>query len=101
MTMARITGAIISRIAVAALASAAFFVAGSPRAQQPAPAAPAVRDFDKVVIKTTDLGSGIYMLEGEGGNIALALADDGVFMVDSQFAQIHYKIKAAVDAITS
>jgi glyoxylase-like metal-dependent hydrolase (beta-lactamase superfamily II) len=70
------------------------------RAQQNQPLAPAP-DFDKVVIKTTDLGNKTYMLEGEGGNITVAVANDGVIMVDSQFAPLHDKIKAAVAAISS
>src|SRR5215475_6329264 len=69
-------------------------------AQQNQPLAPAP-DFDKVVIKTTDLGNKTYMLEGEGGNITVAVANDGVIMVDSQFAPLHDKIKAAIAAITS
>jgi cyclase len=69
-------------------------------AQQNQPLAPAP-DFDKVVIKTTDLGNKTYMLEGEGGNITVAVANDGVIMVDSQFAPLYDKIKAAIAAITS
>src|SRR5215468_1736310 len=69
-------------------------------AQQNQPLAPAP-DFDKVVIKTTDLGNRTYMLEGEGGNITVAVANDGVIMVDSQFAPLHDKIKTAITAITS
>jgi glyoxylase-like metal-dependent hydrolase (beta-lactamase superfamily II) len=57
-------------------------------------------DFAKTVIKTTDLGKRTYMLEGEGGNIVVAVADDGVIMVDDQFAPLHDKIKAAIAAIT-
>jgi cyclase len=69
-------------------------------AQQPQPLAP-TPDFDKVVIKTTDLGNKTYMLEGEGGNITVAVANDGVIMVDSQFAPLHDKIKAAITAISN
>lgn len=64
-----------------------------------APAAPA-RDFSKVQIKTTNLGHNTYMLEGDGGNITIAVAGNGVIMVDGQFAPLHDKIKAAVAAIT-
>src|SRR5437868_4118262 len=70
------------------------------QAQQPQPLAPPP-NFDAVVIKTTDLGNRTYMLEGEGGNITVAVADDGVIMVDSQFAPLHGKIKAAIAALTS
>src|SRR5260370_41877446 len=68
-------------------------------AQQLQPLAPPP-DFDKVGIKTTNLGNQIYVLEGEGGNITVALADDGVIVVDSQFAPLYGKIKAAITALT-
>ena len=84
------------------VAAAAFMVllGLNAHAQQLQPPAPQP-DFDKVVIKTTDLGSGIYMLEGAGGNIAITVADDGVIMVDSQFAPLYGKIKAAIAAQTN
>lgn len=66
-------------------------------AQTPAPAAPP--DFSKVVIKTTDLGGNTYMLEGQGGNITIAVGADGIIMVDGQFAPLSDKIKAAIKAI--
>src|SRR5262245_37266194 len=69
-------------------------------AQQLQPAAPEP-DFDKIAIKTTDLGNRIYILEGVGGNITIAVADDGVIMVDSQFAQLYGKIKAAIASLTN
>ncbi len=68
-------------------------------AQQPAnpPVGP---DFSKVTVKTTDLGHRTYMLEGFGGNVTVAVGDDGVIMVDGQFAPMHDKLKAAIAAIT-
>ncbi len=56
--------------------------------------------FDSVQIKTTDLGNRTFMLEGEGGNIVVAVADDGVIMVDDQFAPLYDKIKTAIAKIT-
>ena len=53
-------------------------------------------DFSKVEIKTTDLGDNVYMLEGQGGNITVAVAKDGIIMVDGEFAPLHDKIKAAI-----
>src|SRR3954452_18492614 len=74
-------------------------------AQQPAPApppaAPPPPDFSKVEIKTTDLGDNVYMLEGQGGNITVAIARDGIIMVDSEFAPLHDKIKAAIAVISN
>jgi cyclase len=54
-------------------------------------------DFSKVQMKTTPLGNGLYMLEGQGGNITVACGQDGAIQVDGEFAPLHDKIKAAVD----
>jgi cyclase len=90
-----------SKVATAAFAAAVIGFAGIAGAQQPAPTpAPPPRDFSKTVIKTTDLGGNTYMLEGEGGNITIAVGSDGIFMVDSQFAPLHDKIKAAIEAVS-
>jgi len=69
-------------------------------AQQQAGPAPHPADFSKVEIKTTDLGDNCYMLQGEGGNITVAVAKDGIIMVDSQYAPLHDRIKAAIEAIS-
>ena len=79
-------------ISLTLLSSAFVLAAGYAGAQQ--------TDFSKVEIKTTELGSRTYMLEGAGGNITVAAGDDGVIMVDGQFAPLHDKIKAAVAAIS-
>src|SRR4051795_264136 len=86
-----------------AVAATALVLAGSVHAQQtPAPAAASPPpDFSKVEIKTTDLGDNVYMLEGEGGNITVAVAQNGIIMVDGQYAPLHDKIKAAVAAIST
>jgi cyclase len=81
------------RITAAALAGAALLFAGAASAQQGV-------DFSKVEIKTTDLGNKTYMLEGQGGNITVAVGTDGIIMVDSQFAPLHDKIKAAIEKIS-
>jgi hypothetical protein len=69
-------------------------------AQQPAVSPPPAVDFAKVEIKTTALGGNCYMLQGEGGNITVAVAKDGIIMVDGQYAPLHDKIKAAIEAIS-
>lgn len=58
------------------------------------------RNFDAVQIKTTKVADGIYMLEGEGGNIGVSAGEDGVFLIDDQFAPLTQKILAAVKAIS-
>jgi len=90
------------RITIAAVA-AMMALTGSALAQQPpaVTAAPPPPDFSKVEIKTTDLGDNVYMLEGQGGNITVAVAENGIIMVDGQFAPLHDKIKAAIAAISN
>src|SRR5215831_16456771 len=58
------------------------------------------RNFDAVTIKSTKVAEGVYMLEGEGGNIGVSVGDDGVFLIDDQFAPLTQKIVDAVKAIT-
>ncbi len=52
--------------------------------------------FSDTTIETIPLGSGIYMLTGEGGNIGLSIGEDGIFIIDDQFAPLTEKIKAAI-----
>jgi glyoxylase-like metal-dependent hydrolase (beta-lactamase superfamily II) len=57
-------------------------------------------DYSKVTIKTTKLAEGMYMLEGAGGNIGVSVGDDGVILVDDQFAPLTPKIQDAISKIT-
>lgn len=59
----------------------------------------AQRDMSKVEIKTTPVAGNIYMLEGQGGNIAVSTGPDGVLMVDDQFAPLAEKITAAIEKL--
>src|SRR6202048_2833669 len=85
-----------------AVAATALLLTGMAVAQQQPPAAaPPPVDFSKVAIKTTDLADGVYMPEGQGGNITVALAKDGIIMVDGEFAPLHDKIKAAISVLSN
>lgn len=53
-----------------------------------------------VVIETTEVANGIYMLVGQGGNIGASIGEDGVFLIDDQFAPLTEKIRNALSAIT-
>ena len=53
-------------------------------------------DFSKVQIKVTKVSGNIYMLQGEGGNIAASVGADGIVIVDDQFAPLAEKIQAAL-----
>lgn len=63
-------------------------------------AAGAQQDFSKVEIKVTKVSGNIYMLEGAGGNIAASVGEDGIVIVDDQFAPLAEKIQAALKGIT-
>jgi len=58
------------------------------------------RDFSNVEIKTIPVKEGVYMLIGEGGNIGVSAGEDGVFLIDDQFAPLTAKIETAIDQIT-
>lgn len=74
------------------LAALAAFIAFGAHAQQ--------RNFDAVEIKVTPVAGHVYMLEGEGGNLGVSAGDDGVFLIDDQYAPLTPKIVAAVKTIS-
>src|SRR5437773_9579523 len=82
-----------SKTMLAALAAATVAYAAPAYAQQQV-------DWAKIEIKTIDLGNKTYRLEGQGGNITIAVGTDGIIMVDTQFAPLSDKIKAAIKAIS-
>src|SRR5271166_4442448 len=57
------------------------------------------QDFSKVQIKVTKVSGNIYMLEGSGGNIAASVGEDGIVIVDDQYAPLADKIAAALKGI--
>src|SRR5438132_950156 len=90
---AKTGGNTMKTITLAALAASTMLVAGVALAQQQP-------NWDAIQIKTTDLGNKTYRLEGQGGNITVAVGTDGIIMVDTQFAPLSDKIKAAIKAIS-
>src|SRR5215469_17581724 len=60
---------------------------------------PQNQDFSKVQIKVTKVSGNIYMLEGEGGNIAASVGEDGIVIVDDQFAPLADKIQATLKGL--
>jgi glyoxylase-like metal-dependent hydrolase (beta-lactamase superfamily II) len=55
----------------------------------------------EVTIASVKLTEQIYLLTGQGGNIGLFIGDDGVFMIDNQFAALTPKILAEIKKITN
>ena len=58
------------------------------------------QDFDNIEITTNHVKGNIYYLEGSGGNIGVIVGDDGVLIVDDQFAPLTNKIEAAITDLT-
>jgi glyoxylase-like metal-dependent hydrolase (beta-lactamase superfamily II) len=72
------------------LAAAVWLTAGPAGAQY----------FSKVEIKTVPVAGNISMLIGGGGNIGVSVGEDGVVLIDDEFAELIDKIKAAVAALS-
>src|SRR5213592_1294106 len=60
----------------------------------------AQQDFSKVEIKATKVAGNVYMLEGSGGNIGASIGEDGIVIVDDQFAPLAPKIREALKGIS-
>jgi len=58
------------------------------------------QNFDGVEIKIHSVAGQVYYIEGQGGNIGLFIGDDGVLLVDDQFAPLTDKIVAAIRTLS-
>src|SRR5512142_2422741 len=71
----------------------AFLLAASSAMAQP-------QDFSKVQIKVIPVAGSVYMLQGAGGNIGVSVGDDGIVVVDDQYAPLADRIQAALKGIS-
>lgn len=60
----------------------------------------AQRDFSDVDIITHQLSDNLYWLEGAGGNIGVSVGEDGIVMIDDQFAPLTERIVAAIGELS-
>jgi glyoxylase-like metal-dependent hydrolase (beta-lactamase superfamily II) len=58
------------------------------------------QDFSKVEVKATKVTGNVYMLTGAGGNIGVSVGEDGIVVVDDQYAPLAPKIEAALKTIS-
>lgn len=58
------------------------------------------QEFDDIEVSVHPVAGNVYYIEGRGGNIGLFVGDDGVFLVDDQFAPLTDKIVAAVRSVS-
>jgi cyclase len=59
----------------------------------------AQQNFETVQVQAIRVAGGVYVLTGAGGNIGVSGGDDGVFLVDDQYAPLTPKIAAALKTI--
>jgi cyclase len=73
-----------------------FFLAGAARAQMGDPA--------KVTLKTTPVAGGISVIDAAigfaGGNVAVSVGEDGLFIVDDELLPLTAKLKAALATLS-
>src|ERR1700743_2299345 len=58
------------------------------------------QDFSKVEEIVTPLGHNMYAVTGAGGNTTVAVGSDAVIVVDTQFAPVYDKLKAAITKLS-
>jgi cyclase len=58
------------------------------------------QDLDEVEIKVHPVSGNVSYLEGSGGNIGLFAGDDGVFLIDDQYAPLTERIVTAIRTVS-
>ena len=59
------------------------------------------QDFSQVQIKVHDVAGNFHYLEGQGGNVGVLVGDDGLLMIDDQFAPLSEKLVAAMKTLSN
>lgn len=55
---------------------------------------------EDVTIEVQKLSNTVYMLTGQGGNIGISVGEDGVLVIDDQYATLTPKIVAAIKSVS-
>ncbi|HSG66773.1 MAG TPA: MBL fold metallo-hydrolase [Gammaproteobacteria bacterium] len=76
------------------------FLAALTASALPAALAQQNRDWGAIQVSPHQLTDKLYYLEGSGGHIGLLIGDDGIIMIDDQFAPLSEKILAAIRGIS-
>ena len=56
------------------------------------------QNFDTVQVRSFKVQDNVYMLTGAGGNVTAQVGNDGVLVVDTQFAQMADRLLAEIGA---
>ena len=73
-------------------ASVVLFLCGTAQAEE--------KDYSQVEVTAAKVAGSVYMLQGDGGNIGVSVGEDGIVIVDDQYAPLAGKIKAALKGIS-
>lgn len=85
----------LTRLGIPLTLTGLVFIAGmSSNAQQNV-------DWDAVEITTHHVAGTVHYVAGQGGNIGLSIGNDGVVMIDDQFAPLTDRIVAAIGEISN
>jgi cyclase len=57
-------------------------------------------DYDAVEFRMTHVAGRVYMLAGAGGNIGVFVGDDGIVLVDGQFAPLTVRIRREIGELS-
>ena len=79
----------------------AAFIASSPLVYSTINPANAQDRFADVEVKATAIKGSVHMLTGAGGNIGVSAGEDGVLIIDDQFAPLAEKIAAQLGELGS
>jgi len=77
----------LSMIAALAFAALSYPLAGPAQAQAPA-------------AQISKVADGIHVIQGRGGNIGVSVGDDGVFMIDDQFAPVTQALRGLIAGVS-
>ena len=58
------------------------------------------QNTDSVKVTITSITSNIYLIQGQGGNIAAISGKDGLVLIDDEYAPLSEKIKAALRTVS-
>jgi glyoxylase-like metal-dependent hydrolase (beta-lactamase superfamily II) len=58
------------------------------------------QDWDNIKITPIKVHDNLYMMTGEGGNIGVSIGEDGIFLIDDQYAPLTEKILAAIGTLS-
>lgn len=64
------------------------------------PTANAMVGENEVTVRAEKVADGLYFVTGRGGNLALSIGDEGVFLVDDQYAPLTDAIRQVIAQLT-